>query len=1802
MANVQAVSKATDSQLQELKKAALDAAAATRFDTSQATEGLYAMASAGFTVEEQLKGLRPVLDLAAATAGDLGTAAEQVVIALRGFQIDAGEAGRVADVLTAATQASALNAERLTGALANSSAISNAYQQELEGTVAALGILTTALSDGNNAGTALSGTWIQMLDKSEALGISIKDQEGKILPLIEIIRRYEAAGVSATEAMEAFGARGGKGISILLSAGSQALEEMESKLQSNGQAAAVAAAQMDNLAGDVTVLGSVWDVFLVTLGETGGAGARGVIQGLTVNVQELSAWVRRNREDIVGFVDGLFKTISFGISVSVDAGKALFRVGETLVDLGKAAAAAAGPIALGILVTKITALGGAAEAARLAVLGLQIQLLVFSEKLGAIAAGAASSFASILSGVGVAIGLIVLEEEQFADRTKGVDAALRAVTNTTGTAMAMFKQFTHRLSDEQIPALQKAAQQQQVLNQARLTALQIAKEQLEAEKREVGGPSGGRTVQRDVERLNQVKAAIDALSEEMQVQEVVIKRLEDARFDSLVKLEEELRLLGLEEVAIKKAIKLSEEQLKIAEAQDKIRKAMERTRDEAERLAKAHADGEAEVRRVTRELEVENRLIAAGLPITGEFADEMKRLAEETSGFADAVERAKTLDELTRAIQEEIRALDLETQARRKGKDALIDYQVAQAVWNRVKETGITLTKEETAELEENIKRLQDLTRASEQLKEEQSERTKRTAATTKTTGEMFEIWKNFTENVQRQVGTTFADIFRGELDNWRDFTDRILDMFFDMLSQMVAKAAASKLTFGTGSTESVFTDPATAGTGQRLLRSNGTGGAGQQAGQGIAIGAAAGSYLGNLAGNQAGYADAGALIGAAIGAALGTWVFPGIGTKLGAIIGGALGGLIGGLIKRGAERANAEIGVSMGKFTVERVEGGDLVEMATGLGRAAVDSLNAFAARFGGTVNSLTDEILINVINGEWFEVWVNGVKLMFSDVAEEAVEAATIAALKAADISGLSDVMQAVIDNTKAVDFEGLEADLEIGRAIEQILEGAAFDIRDGFLAIKTLMEEAARLGIDAALRADALAIAVAGVRDSILGISDEGFGGRLDQARQFNEDLQELINETVSQMADLQKRIEAAKARDFISDVDVDRPISDLGRDVAQGLADQMGMTVEQLQEEFDSLQALLDSLPDLIDLSGFAERLIMEFGALDNGVSAALFSIHETADNLRQSVLDLGLDAAETARLLGLVAEAEERRVQLLELDVLTRFSDLLARIPGQEEEVARMRAQIDQARFQIEIEMVAVQLEALGLMTDVFADMLDMARNWAEELANFRVPQLVVPQVQVGGGGGSTPSTTSIPVETISTGQTRAQRIEQKRRDVESLIDFLLPFEMEEFDLGLLKLLDSFKDAREEAERLGISIERVEEAQAKAIEEYFAQLIDPLVDLRNDLLTGDLSPLGPAEKFAQVQAEFEDLRRRALEGDAEAIRDLPEAANAFLDEAALFFGTSSGAFQDIFNSVIATLDQIIGDDTIIDAATQAVLDQLASIEQTIIDVAGAGGGGGGGGGDGGDGGVDNPPPPPPPPPGDDGTGGTGGGGGGGGGGTGGIPAYPEPPELTVFGSKLLQKLQTAEDIAKMQDILTNIWHRNEGARAQLVEEVFSGISGVFGKGDAERLLDSGLINLKKNEDFVAEVLARQHGGAVPPGRMFLAGEAGPEIGVSGVGFNVRPNDELQRFLAHIRDMRLELDRNRPEPIGPPERRDDDKKKGDDSSDRARTRAISEQSEALKKLAAKIEADLEESKKQRQQMKRLLTAIESRRRVG
>lgn len=260
LSEVKAVSGATAAEMVQLRKAAEDAGASTKFTATESAEALGNLARAGLTAKDAIGALPAVLSLAQAGGIGLAEASDYVTKAVQGMGLKFTEAGRVADVLAMGANASNASVTGLAQALSYAAPVANSMGLSLESTVAIIGKFSDAGIDASRAGTALNAILSQFADPSSKFQQELANM-GVLTTDFEVaLRKMAEAGPDANRAILAVGTEAGPALRALLNQGIGALDDLKAKLSdAGGSAAATAAIMEDNLNGAFNSLSSAWD-------------------------------------------------------------------------------------------------------------------------------------------------------------------------------------------------------------------------------------------------------------------------------------------------------------------------------------------------------------------------------------------------------------------------------------------------------------------------------------------------------------------------------------------------------------------------------------------------------------------------------------------------------------------------------------------------------------------------------------------------------------------------------------------------------------------------------------------------------------------------------------------------------------------------------------------------------------------------------------------------------------------------------------------------------------------------------------------------------------------------------------------------------------------------------------------------------------------------------------------------------------------------------------------------------------------------------------------------------------------------------------------------------------------------------------------------------------------------------------------------------------------------------------------------------------------------------------------------------
>lgn len=254
MSNVQSVSGLSADAMKQLGDAALASAKTTAFTATDAANALYEMASAGLSSADSLAAaLHPALLLAGATQADVATSTRMLTNSMAQFQLGADQSTRIVNQFAGAVASSPATIDLLSDAFVHAGPTGAAFGMSLEQVNDTVAAFHTVGIRGARAGTAFRQALIETQEASvtgsgaigQALAGWSAEQEG----LVGAIRRFEEAGIDGMDVIAAYGDRAGPGMAALLNLGSEAMDELSSRIQENADVARMYEIQMNNVSG-----------------------------------------------------------------------------------------------------------------------------------------------------------------------------------------------------------------------------------------------------------------------------------------------------------------------------------------------------------------------------------------------------------------------------------------------------------------------------------------------------------------------------------------------------------------------------------------------------------------------------------------------------------------------------------------------------------------------------------------------------------------------------------------------------------------------------------------------------------------------------------------------------------------------------------------------------------------------------------------------------------------------------------------------------------------------------------------------------------------------------------------------------------------------------------------------------------------------------------------------------------------------------------------------------------------------------------------------------------------------------------------------------------------------------------------------------------------------------------------------------------------------------------------------------------------------------------------------------------------
>lgn len=285
-----------------LKDKAKELGAATSFSATQAAEGLNILAMSGLNADQQVAAVGDVLDLAAAGTLSMASAASYTTGAVKGFKDEMSNAGYYTDLMAKGATMANTDVNNLGAALSESAATVNGYGQKAEGTTLALLRLAEQGVVGSTAANSMSRAMADLYTPTdgakkalEELGVAAYDESEKTRDFNSIVDELNGKLSSLSDEQAnaykntIFTTNGLNAFNKMTASSADKVEEFKEGLSNAaGSAKQQADTMLDNLQGDITIMGSAMDGLKITFYETFDETLRDNVKFATNSLSELT--------------------------------------------------------------------------------------------------------------------------------------------------------------------------------------------------------------------------------------------------------------------------------------------------------------------------------------------------------------------------------------------------------------------------------------------------------------------------------------------------------------------------------------------------------------------------------------------------------------------------------------------------------------------------------------------------------------------------------------------------------------------------------------------------------------------------------------------------------------------------------------------------------------------------------------------------------------------------------------------------------------------------------------------------------------------------------------------------------------------------------------------------------------------------------------------------------------------------------------------------------------------------------------------------------------------------------------------------------------------------------------------------------------------------------------------------------------------------------------------------------------------------------------------------------------------------
>lgn len=313
MSQVAATMGVTTDSIGELRDFAKKMGSETAFSATQASEALNFMALAGYDAATSMRVLPTVLNLAAAGSMELAAASDMVTDAQSALGLSLEETEAMVDQMAVTSSKTNTSVSQLGDAFLTVGGTAKNLSGGTKELAQMLGILADNGIKGAEGGTALRNVILSLsapTDKAAGImdnfGLKVFDAAGNMRPLPEIMADFNDALEPLTQEErtgflnDIFNKVDLKSVNALLGTSAERFDEVATAIDNaTGAAEKMANTQLDNLAGDVTLLESAFEGLQIQISEAVAPVLREIVQIVTNAVIPAFSTLVSNADKIV---------------------------------------------------------------------------------------------------------------------------------------------------------------------------------------------------------------------------------------------------------------------------------------------------------------------------------------------------------------------------------------------------------------------------------------------------------------------------------------------------------------------------------------------------------------------------------------------------------------------------------------------------------------------------------------------------------------------------------------------------------------------------------------------------------------------------------------------------------------------------------------------------------------------------------------------------------------------------------------------------------------------------------------------------------------------------------------------------------------------------------------------------------------------------------------------------------------------------------------------------------------------------------------------------------------------------------------------------------------------------------------------------------------------------------------------------------------------------------------------------------------------------------------------------------------